>query len=353
MSAVSLDQGEDAHPLAGFGLKLQKFKCFGDVPGSIPLFTPVSIIIGRNNSGKSAVIDALDICCSKGASLDEARHSRSGAESKFTFVTSVDEASIARVFRKDTSGGSIPGNHFDYGKRFIGQQMGVTYGKGWSGVVTQGLDFSGLGVSEASKINRSLGSVAKYPLEGTRLVRVLADRDVQPEAANPLKDLQSNGVGVTNLVRAFINSADLPREKVENELLENLNMIYEPDGYFRRIVVQEDESTRWEIYLDEEKKGLIRLSQSGSSLKTVFLTLSFLVLEAYRSDFIWSKLIFSLEEPENNLHPSLLRRFLNFMADQRAERGFSLLLTTHSPICIDWAAKRNDSQVLHVNHTDG
>jgi predicted ATP-dependent endonuclease of OLD family len=63
-----------------------------------------------------------------------------------------------------------------------------------------------------------------------------------------------------------------------------------------------------------------------------------------------SKLIFSIEEPENNLHPALLRRLLTYLAAKREELGFTLFLTTHSPICIDWSSKRNDSQIIHVKH---
>ena len=60
--------------------------------------------------------------------------------------------------------------------------------------------------------------------------------------------------------------------------------------------------------------------------------------------------IFAIEEPENNLHPALLRRLLNFLADQREQKGFTLIITTHSPIGIDWSAKRSDSQIIHVQH---
>ncbi|GAA6200232.1 hypothetical protein NBRC116599_14570 [Aquicoccus sp. SU-CL01552] len=36
------------------------------------------------------------------------------------------------------------------------------------------------------------------------------------------------------------------------------------------------------------------------------------------------------------------------MAQQREKRNFSLVITTHSPICIDLATKRDDATILHV-----
>ena len=48
-----------------------------------------------------------------------------------------------------------------------------------------------------------------------------------------------------------------------------------------------------------------------------------------------------------------MRRLLDFLAQQREEKGSSLVITTHSPICIDWAGKREDSTILHVRREEG
>lgn len=63
-------------------------------------------------------------------------------------------------------------------------------------------------------------------------------------------------------------------------MLRALNQIFGEDGYFREISIQridgsdpENSEDLWEIYLAQDGKGLIALSESGSSLKTVFLVL--------------------------------------------------------------------------------
>jgi putative ATP-dependent endonuclease of the OLD family len=94
----------------------------------------------------------------------------------------------------------------------------------------------------------------------------------------------------------------------------------------------------------------IRLSESGSSLKSIFIIISLIRLVPVTSGNALNKTLLCVEEPENNLHPSLLRRLLNFLAVRRLSQGFVLFMTTHSPAAIDWSARRNDTQIVHVRH---
>ncbi|MCC0051494.1 MAG: AAA family ATPase [Rhodobiaceae bacterium] len=54
-----------SHPLEDISIRVRNFKCFGSEGGSFEPFAPINIIIGRNNSGKSALIDAIDVCVSE------------------------------------------------------------------------------------------------------------------------------------------------------------------------------------------------------------------------------------------------------------------------------------------------
>lgn len=136
---------------------------------------------------------------------------------------------------------------------------------------------------------------------------------------------------------------------IEVDLLSDLNEIYAGDSEFLGIICQENDDTKkWEIFLREKGKGDIRLSESGSSLQSVFIILSYLRLVPKLENIDWSHLILAIEEPENNLHPALLRRLLNFLASSREKFKFSLIFTTHSPICIDWSTRRPDANIIHV-----
>ncbi|KJZ21756.1 hypothetical protein TW79_21240 [Tritonibacter mobilis] len=280
--------------------------------------------------------------------------SRAGTSPSIEIKTRPDETKLKRVFSSNASGGGVPGrNHWHYANENI-----LPFTFTWTFDQRKN---SKIKKEEIGKLNlipqflSELDKCVEFPLSNLWCTRIQAERDVQPEQRDTKRFLGSTGSGLTNLIRAFINSEDLPRHLVEEKLLHDLNEIYLGDSEFSAITCQENESSgNWEIYLREDNKGDIRLSQSGSSLRTVFLVLAFLRLyPAVQKTGSASNLIFCLEEPENNLHPALLRRLIDFLARQREERGFSLVITTHSPICIDLATKRDDATILHVRREKG
>jgi len=46
-------------PLEEISIKCKHFKCFGDKPQGFDEIKPINIIIGRNNSGKSTLLDSI------------------------------------------------------------------------------------------------------------------------------------------------------------------------------------------------------------------------------------------------------------------------------------------------------
>nr|WP_228732782.1 AAA family ATPase [Pseudomonas sp. P42] len=119
------------------------------------------------------------------------------------------------------------------------------------------------------------------------------------------------------------------------------------------VVQHHSDNNTWEIYLGEEGKGLVPLSASGSGLKTVILTLLNLLV---RPDFEKKEIanyIFSFEELENNLHPSLQRNLFSFLLDYAQSKNCHIFLTTHSQVAIDLFHGENDAQILHVKKQSG
>ncbi|AGB44305.1 hypothetical protein Mesau_01857 [Mesorhizobium australicum WSM2073] len=290
------------------------------------------------------------MCISRGEKYVGADHDVSGRPFSVLIEREVTEPALRRIFQESTSGGSLPGNHWHYGKRLLSKRGVIWYGPDWKA------DFAEIPrtdrdlIAVPSNFRQNLAQTLGFPFENIRLVQVAAERDVRPEPRAGERTISPNGVGLTNLVRAFINSDDLPRNEVEIELLRELNEIYLGDCLFTAITCRENKGGVWEIFLREDSKGDIRLSQSGSSLKSIFIILATLRLLPKIDNVDWSKVLLSLEEPENNLHPALLRRLLNFLARQREERKFSLIISTHSPIGIDWSTKRSDTQIIHIKH---
>ncbi|MER8581388.1 AAA family ATPase [Mesorhizobium sp. M1423] len=338
------------HPLEGFSVSARSFKSFGEENFPMLGFSPINIVIGRNNSGKSSLVDLVDLFITRGKKFDPTKHNVGGREFTFYMTQTIPEATLRRVFPESTSGGVLGGNHWTFGQQFVGAPAVLAYGPTWKP------EFASMPPSDdrlrsiPPEYRDALAQQLPWPCDGMRLLRVAAERDVQPEGRDPSRTVMPNGRGVTNLVRSFINSDDLPREEVEVGLLRDLNEIYRGDSIFTAIVCRENKDQIWEIFLREEGKGNIRLSESGSSLKSVFIMLCTLRLVPKIESVSWERIVLSVEEPENNLHPALLRRLLNFLAERRAERGFSLIVATHSPVGIDWSTKRDDSQIIHVKH---
>lgn len=338
------------HPLSDIELRIADFKGFGDLSG-FERFMPINVLIGRNNTGKSALIDALELCISRGEYFNPLKHARNGKPFRLHLTQTMDEASLRKIFLENTSGGAIPGNHWEFARPFMGRRITREFSAGWQPTLV-GPEFVEMQNRAANAVN-NLMSRMSWPFDGMQIVRISAERDIVPEPSTTDRKVQPNGQGATNLIRAFLLSDDLPRAAVEYELLSDMNQVYLGDSVFTSILVKEDSnSARWEIFLREEKKGDIRLSQSGSSLKSVFILLAMIRLMPLIQKTDWEKIVFALEEPENNLHPSLLRRLLKFLAEQRDRLNFTLIITTHSPVCIDWSARRGDSQILHVKSID-
>ena len=169
--------------------------------------------------------------------------------------------------------------------------------------------------------------------------------------------LGPDGEGTTNIIRRFITSEKLPREVIQDELLAALNSIFGSDSQFSEIQVQvHDEAQEdaikdhWEVYLGEETKGLIALSESGSGLKTVFLVLLNLLVVPRIEKKEKSQLTFAFEELENNLHPALLRRLFQHLEDYAVNEKATIFLTTHSSIALDLFGLSDHAQVIHVSH---
>ena len=120
--------------------------------------------------------------------------------------------------------------------------------------------------------------------------------------------VDSNGNGITRIITNYLNRSKYNENLVKHDLLQNLNKIMGKDANFTEVVTQQIDSaegTKWKIYLREEGKGRIPLSESGSGLKTILMVLVFTILIPNVDHKKISQYIFLFEELENNLHPSL------------------------------------------------
>jgi hypothetical protein len=206
---------------------------------------------------------------------------------------------------------------------------------------------------------RNVLQTVTHRLNGTNFRRLLADRDIRPETPGVKLALGPDGHGASNIIRRFIltSNSQFPREIIQRDLLAALNTIFGGDGRFTEIQVKvHDEAGpvnsegHWEVFLGEERKGLVPLSNSGSGLKTVLLVLLNLLVVPVIEGKPKPYFTFAFEELENNLHPALLRRLLQYLESYAVREKAAVFLTTHSSTALDLFGLSPNAQIIHVSH---
>lgn len=337
------EDGSFVEDLNEVSIKIRNYMCFSDIAQGFESIKPINIIIGRNNSGKSRLMDMLQLAVSP---KDLAKHNLNGKDTEILLSFPLVESELKRVFPENTSGGEIGGNFWEFGKKYIGHKITISITKN-SNKEFVSLDppfeRQGLGKFEAE-----LTRYARNPFSDKIIKKMTAERDIEPNAPNDKKDFHPNGSGATNIIELFLNDSKYPRDLVDNNLLADLNKIVSPDVFFESITVRRVENGNWEIFLKEKDKGLIPLSDSGSGLKTILLVLINIILIPKKEGNSLSRYIFVFEELENNLHPAIQRKLLTYIRDISIHNRATFFITTHSNVVIDLFSKDKNAQICHV-----
>ena len=320
---------------------------------------PLNVVVGRNNSGKSHLLNLIQELCAN-------RLADTGSQTKYR--ATLDEESLQEVFKPGSFDTGLSGEPWpNHGRLFVGAEVEWEFdaeGRMSTPTFSPGFESSLGPRSERDDKTRRLRITSllerrRHGLVDKAFRRLLADRDISPEESERELDLTSDGGGASNIVRRFITSADpqLRRELVEEELLDALNRVFGSDGTFTEIRVQEHDYAGatapqgyWEICLREEAKGLVPLGRSGSGLKTVLLVLLNLLVIPEVQGRPKSEFVFGFEELENNLHPSILRRLLDYLEEYAVNEECPVFLTTHSSVALDFFATSEHAQIVHVTH---
>ena len=332
--------------------------CFQKEWAGFDTIKPINVIIGRNNSGKSHLLDLVEALC------DGTFKSR-GWQYRCSGV--LDEESLRGAFSENESGGVLVGQNWnEHGQYFV--NIPITWEGDTNGDISSMVfpdDFnsdSGYGESSTNERLSRIRHVLKdiIPQTNRQLFRrLLADRDIKTEQQDLDLTLGQDGNRASNIIRRFILTANeqFPREVIQRELLDALNSIFGNDGEFSEIQVQHHDdggsgvpADHWEVYLGEEKKGLIPLSKSGSGLKTILLVLLNLLVVPKIENRNKSEFVFAFEELENNLHPALLRRLFQYIEKYAINEKAHIFLTTHSSTALDFFSVSKNAQIIHVLH---
>ncbi len=81
-------------------LKIKNYKCFGDTAQGFDKLKPINIIIGKNNSGKSSLIDLIKFASDEKISIADLSKSRNQLPS-IEITSTIKNAELAKDFKKE------------------------------------------------------------------------------------------------------------------------------------------------------------------------------------------------------------------------------------------------------------
>ena len=316
-----------------------KYKSFKEeTPTYIPMDNNVTVIIGRNNSGKSSLIDVLE------ASEDPFNVNKDIEGIRFGFE--LDDEHIKRGIDP------IYNSHeYNTAIRFDSKIIVVEPDRSRFVLVDDAFIFDNRHFSTEGRLKSNWKNVAgayTNELNDTVIRRVNADRNIVPEQASANELVGPDGAGATNLVQRFINLDRYDEQIVEEKILHEMNIIMNPDANYNRIRVQQLEGNDlWEIFLEDDGNRYA-LSKSGSGLKTILLILINLYLIPKTSGYRYKSIIYAFEEIENNLHPALQRRVFDYLYNYAKNNDARLFITTHSNVAINAFYGKEKCSLLHV-----
>lgn len=332
-------------------------QCFGSKWIDLPAPKTFNVVVGRNNSGKSRLLDVVNEFTCDPLRADS-------IEKKF--VITAERLDVA-FFGEGAIRQPDPDTEVECSS---GGGLELRYAYRQPDVIREG--FCRVGVQNDSHDNSDLISVAElYEFVDTELpsfeglfvhgvswCRLRAERDIQPETPTQNITLEENGQGATSLIHRFITHSKYDNSVIQRDVLNGLCEIFGPDGDFTGIMTRqlgdlsvEPPSNLWEIFLTERRKpGVIAVSQSGSGLKTVLLVLLNLIVRPVLESQDPSNYVYAFEELENNLHPAILRRLYGFLVRHAEEHGCVFYLTSHSSVTLDYFSANDNAQIIQVLH---
>lgn len=228
--------------LESTSIKIANFKPFGKDPQGFDKVLPINIIVGKNNTGKSALLDLVQFMIQQ-FDLTFGSHKGKNPEVYLTRILSVED--IQKVFSTNRSAGVLPNgmNHFNYGAKWIGKPIEISLEYNQEGTRKHFVGIEPQFENEhiQNEFAQRLADIVTNPFQEKVLLKVQADRNISSEQENNDRkiEVKPNGEGATNIIQSFYNNRNLGRrDLIEGEFLSDLNNIFYPDSIFTRVIVQ-------------------------------------------------------------------------------------------------------------------
>ena len=216
----------------------------------------LNVIIGKNNSGKSSLLDVVEMVydCEK---FEKYKKRVDSILIKFPMTKSF----VDGIFSGFSGIGGW--NASNYWTHTEGKSIGAILGGTKSSSQGNGYEVirdNDIPLSNQSYFQRGMNVFSK---EREKYVfrRLSAERNILPEKEMNI-NLSSTGEGASNLVRVFLNNSLYDENVIEKKLLSALNKIMYPEGEFESIRIQQVQQANSDYAYYSYTKGNQRCTDS-------------------------------------------------------------------------------------------
>ena len=205
-------------------IKVKNYKCFQNEIQGFEKILPINIIIGKNNSGKSSLIDIIEDLCTKAGSIKEIYSE---------FNPDLDDF-LELFYEVYGRGQNILESRYVYENKVKKNKIVYIYNRA--------LSIPGFTLIDDKKINSFSTNDHGYDLRSIfsklnfidftefKFRRLNAERNINPESASQEILIKNNGEGATNTIQQFYNRIDLQLQKIiKHDFLAVLNSIVNPE----------------------------------------------------------------------------------------------------------------------------
>jgi putative ATP-dependent endonuclease of OLD family len=336
-------------------LSIENFRCFGEGPNrlDLPLRKGLTALVGENDSGKSAIIDALRFALGtidqEWYRLEDSDfHVHTGSREikitcKYEGLAGRDLRAFVEFLTYGTKEGEGPFLYVNWTAKDTGE---IRKGRPYRRVEVHSGE-NGEGPSMPQEVRELLQATYLRPLRdaeralsagrGSRLAQVLehsaqiTSGSREYDLTKPLNDQELSVLGISDLLNALLQQqkgVTHTRDQIDKNLTE---LTLQGDGLTSDIrvsgVAASEESRLRELL---EKLDL-RLGGDGKlglgSNNALFMACELLLLAQPDEG---SKVLL-IEEPEAHLHAQRQLRVMKFLQEQARDRNIQVIVTTHSP----------------------
>ncbi|MDE7178272.1 MAG: ATP-binding protein [Lachnospiraceae bacterium] len=307
--------------------------------------TNLNVIIGKNNSGKSSLLDVIEMAYDE-TSFEKQKRQIGSIKVRIPMTKDM----VQDIFSGYRSIGEW--NAENYWEKVEGRNALIEFGATKNSKNSKGyfaINTGNIPLENESYFQRGLYDF-KEEKQNYIFRRLSAERNIVPEKEMDL-ELSSTGEGASNLVRVFLNDSTYDERVIEGQLLSALNEIMYPEAEFESIRIQQikmNDGYAWEIYLKEKGRERVPLSKSGSGIKTIILVLLNLIVVPRQPQNIGKTIVYGFEELENNLHPAMQRKLFDYIYEFAVENNLNVFITTHSHVAINTFFDKEKACIYHV-----